>query len=698
VGLNSLAPFLMRNPITIGGYRNPKTIGGNRNPVTIRGNRNPVDTSGIRNPVTIVSVSDPVTPPAVTYYVLAGGAGNQDGSSWANAWASLDDVDGLSGGGNIIEIGSLVDNTEYDISDWQPVGGLAGNPNIYRIAQDGTHSHTIVFNATGTQLLNGVFTNVTLDGRYLGQNKFIVHQDFQYILFIPGGSGYEMNLKLYGFTSTESIIFCYGWNVEIGYCNIAFPLSGLDDSGIQHLGDDDPSPTWGKNSIHHSVITVKRAKLTGSGWDAVKWGQGVDVYNNSFLSVYDAGYVGSQHNDAIQASGNYWRVYNNYFENFLSYVFLNEIFDSSDAAHYRLYNNIIFYSDEVGVDWTAQAIFAFGGNGGTTPSASLTDVICANNTAIGVPDGIKGSFFCHLYPAINPPVGADCYFINNCANNFTPITQVGSGVTSNNISDLSVSEVVSLALYPAGDFHPTALSIAIIDAGLNPAPAYLTSAFTTDADGISRANPWDIGAYISNFPPPSSVTETFSLLPDSSNFSDIDPEGWTLHTGDFRTGSGGTSGMVSSNAAAIVSIASYQPSGFTTSSNHTVEVTLGTPAGSSAAQGAAAAIQSDGTAYHVFVDAGGSAFLGYVNGSGTGSDYITIVVSNVSKLRIVVSGTGVSRRVTASYDNGSGWVTPPTWTSVDFGVGKRLDSGFGGIAGFNNAAAQYIDSVTISNN
>lgn len=629
------------------------------------------------------------------YYVDDSVLVSGDGLTWETAWKTIGDID------NPVDRSFVNFATgNYDANGWQPTGGSSASIRVtYRVAQDGTHTGPVNFNAAGTQFINGAVSNFNIDGRFGSQKLFIIDPAFQYVLFDPGGDDHMENISILGCVA-ESLIYCYGWGIEVAYNTLNSPNSGLDDSLIQHLGDDDPSPTWGKNSIHHNVITVIRAKEEGLGWDAIKWGQGVDCYNNDIIAVFDETYAGSQHNDAIQASGNYWRVYNNYFENFLSYVFLNEIFDSSDAHGYRLFNNVMFYADESGVDWGAQATWAFGGNGGTTASASLTDLICANNLTISLAANTRGGFFCHLYPAIEPPVGADCYFINNAANAFSPITQVGAGVVSNNVSDPSVGVSVNVALYPAGNFRPTAESTSLIDTGLNPAPAYLLAAFTTDADGFERTNPWSCGAYIADFPPPSSVTDTFSLLPDSSNFSDISPAGWTVNTGDFRTGSGGTSHMVTSFAASTGSIASYEPDGFTTADNHTVEVTMGPPAGAgSSAQGCACAIQPSGESYHVFWDAGNSAHFGYMNNSGTGSDYVTIAgIANVSKLRLVVSGIGVTRVCTASYDNGSGYITPPTWTNRDFGVGKRLDAGKGGLAGFNNSAAQYVDSITITNN
>lgn len=425
-----------------------------------------------------------------TYYVLAGGAGSQNGTSWANAWANVTNVTGLSGGDNIIEIGGGT----YNVSNWQPAGGTAGHPNIYRVAQDGTHSSMVTFSNSGTQFMNGALSNVTVDGRYGSQKLITIDSGFEFAVYDPGGGSSMQNMKFLGWIC-DSLIYCYGYGIEIGWCTLTSPLSGLDDSLIAHIGDDDSASGYGINSIHDCIITVYRKKTAGEGWDALKWGKNIDVYNNVIRSVYNASYTGNQHNDAIQASDNYWRVYNNYFENFLSYGFLNEIFDSSASSNYRLYNNVFYYSNESGVDWTAQATWAFGGNGSTTGSASLTNVVEANNTIISDAANTRGGFFCHLYPGINPPCSSSCTFDNDCASAFQPVTQGGSGVITNSINNATVAQVVNKALYPSGDFRPTSGATSIIGQGIDPAPARLTSVFTTDKDGATRTNPWDAGAY-----------------------------------------------------------------------------------------------------------------------------------------------------------------------------------------------------------
>jgi hypothetical protein len=422
-------------------------------------------------------------------YVDSAVATSGDGKSWATAWKALSNITGLSAGDKV-----YFSTGTYTTAGWTPAGGTSGNPITYTVSTDSGHNGIVTFSPSGggTQFINGDVDYVTLDGRDGSSSRMVISAAFDYFVYDPGGGGVDTNLKLLGITFSSQV-YLAGDLVEIGWCTGNAPLTGLDDSFITAVGDGASTGGFGRNSIHDCVLTVPRKKTSGEGWDCIKWGQNTDVYNNIIRAVYNASYTGGQHNDALQVSGNYMRVYNNYFENFLSYIILNEIFDDTDSAHWRIYNNVVYYSNESGVDWGAQQVFAFGGNSDTTTSASLTDVICANNTVVSDAPNTRGSFFCHLYPGINPPVGADCYFVNNAADDFAPITQAGSGVLSNNVQSSTVASVVNKAIYPNQNFRPTSGSTATIDKGISP--SYLTSVYTTDADGNTRTGTWDVGAY-----------------------------------------------------------------------------------------------------------------------------------------------------------------------------------------------------------
>jgi hypothetical protein len=174
--------------------------------------------------------------------------------------------------------------------------------------------------------------------------------------------------------------------------------------------------------------------------------------------------------------------------------------------------------------------------------------------------------------------------------------------------------------------------------------------------------------------------------------------GWMVSEGSFVTVSGGS---VTSSAGAVC-VAAYEPAGFITAANHQAEVIL-SGSGDSQAVGAACAIQTDGSCYHCYLDGTTKTlYFGYGDGGGGGADWINVTLSTLGnpwsgvKVRMTVSGTGATRVCTAEYDIGGGWVTPFGWSNRDFGSGKRLDGGFGGISGYSSGTNK-IDSLTIRN-
>lgn len=204
------------------------------------------------------------------------------------------------------------------------------------------------------------------------------------------------------------------------------------------------------------------------------------------------------------------------------------------------------------------------------------------------------------------------------------------------------------------------------------------------------------GAIINSFRFRSQVTQNFDGYTPAASLAD--QAGWTVPFGSLLTESGGT---VTGNTNVVISIASYEPSPFTTAANHQVECTFAVGIGTENAHGVAAAIQVSGECYHLFADPAGNIYFGYGDGAGNGSDYLSTsavfaAMTDLS-LRLTVSGTGTSRVATAEYNVGAGWVIPSGWDHRDFGVGKRLDGGKAGLAAYTNLSTCHINSVIIRN-
>jgi hypothetical protein len=268
--------------------------------------------------------------------------------------------------------------------------------------------------------------------------------------------------------------------------------------------------------------------------------------------------------------------------------------------------------------------------------------------------------------------------------------------------------VAGTAYTPTATFNSTFLNVGIGWSGSANVGTYASmdlAEVLLYATTHSAATRNSIETYLSTkwgtpAPPGASVTQNFDAYTDSTSLATF--SGWTVAEGAFRTGAAASagSGEVTSNTAATVCSAIYEPAGFTCSTNHQVEVTLDTEAtGGTQAQGAAVAIQASGACYHCFVTSFGDVYLGVTNASGAGSEYVSTSVSSFVlagfKIRMTVSGTSPARAVTAEYNNGAGWVTPSGWSAKVFT--SQLAAGKGGISGYSADGGTSITSLTITN-
>lgn len=421
---------------------------------------------------------------ATNWYVDNAATGANNGASWADAWTSIAGIKGLKAGDTVYFSGGLLGKT-YTVNNWTPAGGTAENPITYAAGQDAGHTGMVTFSGSGN-FLDGNTNNLTLNGNVNGSRNMTIASSYSWTVFNDTTADHHVRLLYLNFTAP---IWARGGYWELGFSSGKSPLSTLDDSYIAHLGDGGTAG-FGISSIHHNIIQVNRKKTSGQGQDALKWVGNVDIYNNTFLSVFNASYTGTQHDDGIQTDGHYVRVYNNYFENFISYPIYNEMY--GDTSHWRIYNNVI-KAEESGVDWSAYQCMALG----FSATGTISDYIVANNTCIGGPNrrGI------HLNTGVPGTIGSNVYIVNNLVyNSDTTVLWNGPGsptAVSNNVGGTSGLAFVSNTLYPTADFRLTALAIAAVDRGISP--SYLTSVYTTDKEDVSRMlkPTWDIGAYVS---------------------------------------------------------------------------------------------------------------------------------------------------------------------------------------------------------
>jgi hypothetical protein len=419
---------------------------------------------------------------AAVRYVDGSVASSGNGQSWVTAWKAVANITGLSAGDTVYFSGGSAGQT-YSASNWTPAGGTRANPITYAVGQDAGHNGMVTFTGSGN-FLSGNLTGVSINGAVNGQQRMTANYGNNAVIYSDGQNTSGFKFLYVIFTGG---IWCRSEYVEIAYCNGTSPLSFTDDSMIAHIGDAG-TQGWGVNSIHNNYFKCWRKKTAGQGFDCLKWCGSMNVYSNQFIAAYNASYTGGQHGDGWQGNGEYVQIYNNHYENWISYPILNEMY--GNCAHWRIYNNIFLSGTESGIDWGAHQAIAIGFN--PSSPGTMTDFIIANNTIVG--NGSSRGIHIN-YPSAGT-IGSGCYIVNNIIYNSASSVLTGSGnpIVSNNTGGGTAGlAFVNNSLYPSGDFHLIVGATAAIDKGISP--AYLTVAFATDGDGNARTGTWDIGAF-----------------------------------------------------------------------------------------------------------------------------------------------------------------------------------------------------------
>ena len=426
---------------------------------------------------------------AATWYVDSTATGSHTGTSWANAWTSLNQISGISAGDTVyISGGRSGSSQDYPVSiysgypgRWIPAGGTASAPVTYQVGQDSAHNGTVVFDGLGGDVwLVGAVNNVIISG--------------------DAGDG-QMHFALTNYVS-EAINnegFSFGSGVRITYVNFGNLPAAIDlnpgpagpleiDHTYTYIGSmtadhwgffsSVQGTTWDAIRIHDNTVYVPRASSnSGYGTDGMQIsGTGFSIYNN-ILYAYSANYTGSQHQDGIQMLGmNYVKIYGNVINNMNNSSIFGDNFSS--PSHVRIYNNV-----------------TTGGGGGVEmgndASASgqtwvFNDIVVANNTDDSTSQGIGiGSHFAAVF--------TNTIVANNVMINCSQITTGYSGQSVDNVT-LNSAQAASVFLnYAAGNYHLTSAATSLIGQGMN-----LSTYFATDKDGLTRspAGAWDIGAYV----------------------------------------------------------------------------------------------------------------------------------------------------------------------------------------------------------
>ena len=406
-----------------------------------------------------------------------GSSGN--GQSWATAWKALSNIAGLAAG-DICYISGAAGGTTYSATGWSIAGsGNAANPIIYRVGQDSGHNGPATINLSqGITPSVGVdYTGIYLDGNYNGSRQINLNAPI-------GNAGTHgiKGLRLSYLNMTEPVECTDFYNFECDHNRV--DLVRNRDHFFSRGNGSAGASSYLTNLIHHNTLYLYCDPSNGFGDDGFMWIQHCSLYNNAFITNWLAGTY-TNHQDYVQSDRPYVAIFNNYFQGCGNYPIYGDFFGS--GAHWRIYNNVSRGKTTGGLPLQHIAL-GFENTSGST----LDDVIIANNTiydpannlAISLGGGYSGNKVTNSYVVNNLCYNTDIQIVQGSGGS---VTSVNNYEGTSNISFKNTGES------PAGDFRLNLPSSNAIDKGISP--AYLTSIFTTDADGYTRTGTWDIGAY-----------------------------------------------------------------------------------------------------------------------------------------------------------------------------------------------------------
>ena len=429
---------------------------------------------------------------AATWYVDNTATGANTGTSWANAWTSLNSVQASPGDTVYISGGPSSGSQTYTgTTNWQPPGGISGNPVIYSTGQDSSHNGVVIIDGGGAPAFindNGSLHWITFTGNVGGSRNMTI-QNYGAAIAATGSDGAS--------------------GITVSYCNLYSPCNlfyGVAPYEFDHnffqcpLGvqaslsfnaDDNPSG-YDTNLIHDNIFYAYRdASGSGFGDNGISWGDSVSIYNNYFKGVatnYTA-QGGTGHQDGIQIAGPYIKIYNNTFESLADSAIFIDFTANIDSI--QIYNNVCFIGDPALIGFP-RGIQVYPDNGAPATTA-VSNMWIANNTCVDYPN---------YYGIIVGQISgktlsfSNAYIVNNLCYNAGFTTDPGPVLQDNvNISTGGSQGFVSYSEFSSSNnFHLTSAFTAVIGQGTS-LPSLI---FTTDKDGNLRASPpgaWDPGAY-----------------------------------------------------------------------------------------------------------------------------------------------------------------------------------------------------------
>lgn len=508
------------------------------------------------DPVVVSGVpSDPMH--TFAWYVWKNAPGTDNGESWANAWKDLDHIDW-----SVIKPGDTIYISGDTYAKALSIGasGLQGNPikieTGARAPDPSGHSGRVV-------MQNIVFqsgrTWVTIDGS-LNPN-FVPDTALDNL---DGNINMEVNgSPAYGIHSSVPVGLSFRFmeitNTTGGGIEFTGPVDYVSIYGlhISYTGAEGIFMTNGAVRQAYDGAVISKTLIEYTGDDCIFTGGSTTVSGSILRYINPFGSGG--HPDYIQGlNSNYLDVHDTSFYDRTqsSYMIDNESAIPTDTVpwgHIRIYNNLLYYSDQnlapvtEGIYFLASDNLGYNGQAPGSyfiPEVRWDDILVANNTfynlkqtipvnmnvrpEVGRVDAtnvsVKNNIIYDSSPgsvsfAVNPNIHFDRTYAGFLLPNFAfdnnvvaaDSSSLGSIVigfhssTYNTVEDLDASSHDSTVEFlsnssiapkfsnlSAPDFHLSSLDTAAAGKGAN-----LSQYFTTDKDGDARpgSGSWDIGAF-----------------------------------------------------------------------------------------------------------------------------------------------------------------------------------------------------------
>ena len=488
--------------------------------------------------VTVLVITGTGTAQHTSWYVdNAVAAGNNDGTSWANAWRSFEAINWISvqAGDTIYVSGG---STSQTYTELVTIGksGTSGLPiTITLDAASASHNGTVIFNYNScgnTCTSTGITINhnyIVLSGNVGGANHIQINNihnttSSRSSVGIGGSNNIGVVVDHVTFTNDNNPIrFDYANGVMVHDCTIT---QLIGDAGIAMNAS---TGTFDNNLIYNNHIEPNMNASVG-GPDGIQGGNGISIYNNTISEIINTGITSSQqHPDMMQIQGNYIKVYGNDFLNAGDSTFDYDCWANSTPHDIRIYNNIFRMTAVSGMGYP-EAFRMYCSSGALS---SITNVKILNNDFIdsgldyylirfdtfnGNPTGvgieIKNNIFYNVGGGSTSPIlhidnstaftgssfafdanvyyqPAQTQYISFRGNSYTAANWVAAK-EPNSKSGLAPLFTSYTAFSATNDYHLSGSDSVARDAGLD-----LSAYFTSDKGGVIRpqGSGWDIGAY-----------------------------------------------------------------------------------------------------------------------------------------------------------------------------------------------------------